>query len=317
MGGKGFLGTNANVLQDISLILGILVALTLTVGMIMAVRKRYDVHRWFQTTAVTLNILQVLTIMIGSFFKSATPGIPQKLNEPYYYSASVHAAIGLTTLLFGTFVMLRGNNLVPRALKFKNYKLFMRTSYGLYMAVTLLGVWVYYNWYINAPQPAAGAQPVAQGQNELVVPMANFVFNPEDVVIPVGATVIWVNKDGAPHTATADDGKLFKSELLSNGQQFKRTFDQIGEFPYYCELHGSVGGVDMAGKIKVVPADQAPPIVAAAPVVAQPTPQPTPPPLPAQYFGQPVGTAAFRDDKARSDQIVLNVKLNTAPPANQ
>ena len=44
MGGRGFLGTNANLLQDISLVLGILIALTLTVGMIMAVRKRYDTH---------------------------------------------------------------------------------------------------------------------------------------------------------------------------------------------------------------------------------------------------------------------------------
>src|SRR5436189_219328 len=73
----------------------------------------------------------------------------------------------------------------------------------------------------------------------------------------------------------------------------------------------------MAGKIKVVPADQAPPLVAAAPAIAAPTPQPTSHALPAKYFGQPVGTAAFRDDKARSDQIVLDVKLNTTPPANQ
>ncbi len=316
MGGRGFLGTNANVLQDISLVLGILVALTLTVGMIMAVRKRYDIHRWIQTTAVTLNVLQVLTIMIASFLKSAAPGIPQKLNETYYQAATIHASLGLITLLFGTFVMLRGNELMPRALKFNNYKLFMRTAYGLYMTITLLGVWVYVTWYITSPRPATAgsAQPVVQGKNELAVPMANFIFNPKEVVIPVGATVIWVNQDGAPHTATADDSKLFKSDLLSNGQQFKHTFDQVGEFSYYCELHGSAGGVDMAGKIKVVPADQAPPLVAAAPAIAAPTPQPTSHALPAKYFGQPVGTAAFRDDKARSDQIVLDVKLNTTPP---
>ncbi|HEY3231575.1 MAG TPA: DUF420 domain-containing protein, partial [Roseiflexaceae bacterium] len=207
MGGRGFLGTNANVLQDISLVLGILVALTLTVGMIMAVRKRYDVHRWIQTTAVTINVLQVLTIMIASFLKSAAPGIPQKLNETYYQAATIHASLGLITLLFGTFVMLRGNELMPRALKFNNYKLFMRTAYSLYMAITLLGVWVYVTWYITSPRPATagGAQPIAQGKNELAVPMANFIFNPKEVVIPVGATVIWVNQDGAPHTATADD----------------------------------------------------------------------------------------------------------------
>src|SRR5205823_570875 len=117
--------------------------LTLTVGMIMAVRKRYDIHRWIQTTAVSLNVIQVLTIMVASFLKSAAPGIPQKLGETYYQVAAIHALLGLITLLFGTFVMLRGNELVPRALKFNNYKLFMRTAYTMYMLVTLIGVWVY------------------------------------------------------------------------------------------------------------------------------------------------------------------------------
>jgi plastocyanin/uncharacterized membrane protein YozB (DUF420 family) len=321
MNGRGLFGTNATALSDISLLLGILVALTLTVGMIMAVRKRYTAHRWIQTTAVSLNVVQVLTIMVGSFFKSAAPGIPQKLGETYYQAAAIHALLGLFTVLFGTFVMLRGNELVPNALKFNNYKLFMRTAYTMYMVVTLLGIWVYVTWYILRPpiEATAGAQfqPVAQGQKELVVPMANFVFNPQQLVIPVGTTLIWVNQDGAPHTATADDGTAFKSDLLSTGQQFAHTFDQLGDFPYYCELHGAAGGVDMAGLVRVVPADQAPPLVAAAPVIATPTPQPTPHPLPTRYFGQPDGTAAFRDKAGRSDQLVLDVRLATTPPPNQ
>src|SRR3954469_2015592 len=191
MNGKGFLGTNASGLAAISLIMGILVALALTAGMLLAVRKRFVVHRWGQTTAVALNIVQVLTIMIASFFKSAAPGIPQKLNETYYQAAVIHALLGFITLIFGTFVALRGNELVPRALKFRNYKLFMRTAYAMYMLVTLLGIWVYSVWYVNAPapvaetapEPAGQAQPVAQ-TNQLTVPMANFVFNPNEVIIP-------------------------------------------------------------------------------------------------------------------------------------
>ena len=317
MNGRGFLGTNASVLADLSLILGILVAITLTIGMLLAVLKRYNAHRWVQTIAVTINVVQVLTIMVGSFLKSAAPGIPQKLNETYYLAAAIHGLLGVGAFLFGTFVMLRGNKLVPRALRFSNYKLFMRTAYTLYIAVTLLGIWVYATWYVTSPEPASAAQgqvqPVAQRKDELVVPMANFVFNPQEVVIPVGTTVIWVNQDGAPHTATADDGQLFKSDLLSKGQSFKHTFGAVGEFPYYCELHGSAGGVDMAGKIKVVPADQAPALAAAAPQIAEPTPHP----LPAQLFGQPVGTAAFRDANARSDQIVVGLKVTAPPPAGQ
>jgi plastocyanin len=321
MNGKGFLGTNASVLADLSLVLGIVVALMLTVGMLLAVTRRYNAHRWVQTVAVSLNVVQVLAIMVASFFKSAAPGIPQKLNEPFYSAALIHAALGFITLIFGTFVMLRGNKLVPQALRFKNYKLFMRTAYALYIAVTLLGVWVYSVWYVNNPEPATAAggeaQPVAQKANELNVPMLNFEFNPKEVVVPVGATVVWVNQDGAPHTATADDGALFKSDLLSKGQSFKHTFDKAGEFPYFCELHGSAGGQDMAGIIKVVPADQAPPLVAAVPQAAAPTPQPTPNPLPVKYFGQPSGTAAFRDDKGRSDQIAVSLRVDTPPPSGQ
>lgn len=319
MNGRGFLGTNASVLADVSLVLGIVVALVLTVGMLLAVMKRYNAHRWVQTVAVCINVVQVLSIMIASFFKSAAPGIPQKLNETYYRAATIHAALGFITLIFGTFVMLRGNKLVPRALRFKNYKLFMRTAYGLYVAVTLLGIWVYSVWYVNEPAPATAAepQPVAQKADELTVPMANFVFNPQEVVIPVGATVVWVNQDGAPHTATADDGALFKSELLAKGQSFKHTFDKAGTFAYYCELHGSAGGQDMAGTIKVVPAGEAPQLAAAAPQIAAPTPQPTPEPLPVKYFGKPSGTAAFRDDKGRNDQVVVNLRVDAPPQAGQ
>jgi plastocyanin len=316
---KGFLGTNASVLADSSLIIGILVALTLTVGVIMARRKRYHAHCWIQTTAVSLNVVQVLTIMVPSFFKSVAPGVPEKLDETYYLAAIIHAGLGFCTLLFGTFVMLRGHELVPNKLKFNNYKLFMRTAYSMYMLVTVLGVWVYVTWYTGTPQQVVTSEPgqaIAQRENELIVPMANFEFNPKEVIIPIDATVIWINQDGAPHTATADDEVLFRSDLLSSGQRFTHTFTQIGDFAYFCELHGSAGGVGMAGTIKVVPADQAPPLVAAAPQIATPTPGPTSHPLPAQYFGQPVGTAAFRDANARSDQLTINLRLNETPPAN-
>jgi hypothetical protein len=72
----------------------------------------------------------------------------------------------------------------------------------------------------------------------------------------------------------------------------------------------------MAGKIKVVPAGQAPALIAAAPEIAAPTPQPTPHPLPVKYFGTPAGTASFRDANGRSDQISISIKLNSTPPAN-
>ena len=90
-----------------------------------------------------LNAIVVLGVMINSFVIHILPGIPGKLLEGDYGVTTVHAIVGVIGLLLGVFVVLRGNKLVPKALRFKNYKLFMRTSYALYMLATFIGVIVY------------------------------------------------------------------------------------------------------------------------------------------------------------------------------
>lgn len=275
MNARGFLGTNASVLSDLSLLFGIGVALLLTIGVVMARKRKLELHRRIQSTAVCLNLLQVALIMVGSFVRSAAPGVPSRLGEAYYAVAAAHGLAGAITVLFGTFVALRANELVPGALRFHNYKLFMRTAYGAYMTVTVLGVGVYLSWYTGSP---AEVRPVAATQsNEVVVPMAGFNFNPGVTVVGVGSTVTWINQDNAPHTATADNETTFKSDVLRNGQTFSVAFDAPGEFKYFCELHGSAGGEGMSGTIKVVTRDQLPAAAAAAASVAvvQPTPAAT------------------------------------------
>jgi plastocyanin len=272
MNARGFLGTNASLLSDLSLVMGLLVALTLTVGVLMAIRKRYAVHRWIQSTAVVLNLIQVATIMVGSFARSAAPGIPARLGEHYFAIAAGHGLLGTFTLLLGVFVAIRANELLPPALsflRFHNYKLFMRSAYVLYMATTAIGVATYVTWYTGQPEPEPSASPATEVKNEtksnVVVPMRGFVFNPDQVVVPFGATVVWVNQDGAPHTATSDDGQAFQSDLIGKGQSFSFTATELGDFAYFCELHGSAGGVGMAGVLRVVAAGQAPLVTAEAP----------------------------------------------------
>jgi uncharacterized membrane protein YozB (DUF420 family) len=59
--------------------------------------------------------------------------------------------VGAIGLVLGLFVVLRGNELVPKSLRFANYKLFMRASYALYMLATLVGVIVYVIVYVGVP----------------------------------------------------------------------------------------------------------------------------------------------------------------------
>ena len=139
----GFLGTHAPFISDLTLILILLTAILFTIGWQLARHKHFEAHRWVQTTTACLNAVVVLVVMIRSFVVHILPGIPGKLLQGDYAVTTVHALVGATGLLLGIFVVLRANGVVPKSLRFKKYKPFMRTAYALYMTATLLGVLVY------------------------------------------------------------------------------------------------------------------------------------------------------------------------------
>jgi uncharacterized membrane protein YozB (DUF420 family) len=146
--GPGFLGTKATFRSDVTLALIIFTAVLFTIGWQRAARKHYEAHHWVQTVAVFLNTVAVLSIMIPSFVTHILPGIPGKLLEGDYGITTAHAFVGMIAASFGVFVALRANNLVPRGLRFKDFKVFMRTSYVLYMLATLMGIVVYVLVYV-------------------------------------------------------------------------------------------------------------------------------------------------------------------------
>jgi uncharacterized membrane protein YozB (DUF420 family) len=148
LNGPGFLGTHAPFISDLTLILILCTAVLFTIGWQMARRKRFEIHRWIQTATVCLNSVVVLSVMIRSFLVHILPGIPGRLLQGDYAVTTFHAIVGSLGLLLGIFVMLRGNGLVPRALRFRHYKPFMRTAYILYMLATLIGVIVYTEAFI-------------------------------------------------------------------------------------------------------------------------------------------------------------------------
>ena len=113
----------------------------------------YTAHRWVQTTAAVLNASLVLWMMLLPFRDFVLPGLPQKVAQPFYAVTVLHGLTGAAGLLLGIFIVLRANGLMPPFLRFKNYRLFMRVSYGLYMLATLLGVVVYLTWFVWSANP--------------------------------------------------------------------------------------------------------------------------------------------------------------------
>lgn len=69
----------------------------------------------------------------------------------------------------------------------------------------------------------------------------NFVFGPQTITVPVGATVTWTNKDDIPHTSVSTEG-VFKSKVLDTDEKFSYTFTKPGTYPYYCTIHPKMTG---------------------------------------------------------------------------
>lgn len=93
--------------------------------------------------------------------------------------------------------------------------------------------------------PAAGAQD----QNVVTVPIRDFFFDPADITVASGTTVMWVNEGSRQHTVTSDDGQ-FDSEALMPGDSFMVTFTGSGTLTYHCEIHPEtmVGSVTVGGE---------------------------------------------------------------------
>jgi uncharacterized membrane protein YozB (DUF420 family) len=149
----GFLGTNANFAADLTLVIMLLVAALFSFGFYLARSENFNAHKWVQTSGALLNLIMVLWMMVLPFrdFIIQDQGGPRE--RFFYIVTALHALIGLSATIFGLFVVLRGHNLMPKFLRFNNYKPFMRTAYTLYLVATLVGVAVYLVWFVFTKTP--------------------------------------------------------------------------------------------------------------------------------------------------------------------
>lgn len=87
-----------------------------------------------------------------------------------------------------------------------------------------------------AAQPALGSAPSAAP-----VTIVSRAYQPAELTVEDGQTVIWTNRGFGPHTVTAADGG-FDSGRLNLGESFQVTFTTPGLFAYACTIHPSMKG---------------------------------------------------------------------------
>jgi plastocyanin len=118
---------------------------------------------------------------------------------------------------------------------------------------------------VSQAQPAAatgaGAVP------PIMVEINRFLYNPDNITVTVGTTIVWVNYDRVTHTVTANDGS-FDSGNIIPGQKFSNTFTKVGSFNYhdkaYPYMRGTVRVIYYTGLPGTTATSAAPPATSLA-----------------------------------------------------
>ena len=80
--------------------------------------------------------------------------------------------------------------------------------------------------------------PAVRAAETKVAMKDELTFEPADITVPVGGTVVWHNDGSIQHDAKADNGS-FSVPLVDPGKDSKPvTFSTPGDITYYCTVPG-------------------------------------------------------------------------------
>ncbi len=95
----------------------------------------------------------------------------------------------------------------------------------------------------SASARAVGPTQVSEQAAAVVeIEIVEFSFRADTTRVTPGTIVRWINRDQVAHTSTAEDGE-WESPLIGPGETFEQTFDEEGDYPYYCTPHPFMRGV--------------------------------------------------------------------------
>jgi uncharacterized membrane protein YozB (DUF420 family) len=141
---EGFLGRPSTFGADLNLLIQIALGLLLLAGLLLARRSRYAMHGACQSLALAATLVMTTIWMLPAYHNNYGPAI-FKLGNRVNVAAAAHVLVGSLALLIGIYVVLvAGTPLVPTALRFSNYKVWMRTLISVWWLALLLGVLTYW-----------------------------------------------------------------------------------------------------------------------------------------------------------------------------
>jgi len=114
----------------------------------------------------------------------------------------------------------------------------MRSQSSFRCRIWVAGMLVAATFLLDAS--TVSSEPSAQEQ-QANVHISAFLFDPPSVTVNAGESVTWMNTDGVPHTSTAAAEHRWGG-LMYLGEAFTYTFDEPGQYLYFCEMHPAMAG---------------------------------------------------------------------------
>jgi len=101
------------------------------------------------------------------------------------------------------------------------------------------------SFFLTASPASADTVIVKMGSDR-----GQLVFEPKEVTLKAGDTIKWINNKAFPHNIVFEGHDELSHKKLAQKPkaEFESTFNEVGEFSYYCSPHRGAG---MAGKIIV------------------------------------------------------------------
>ena len=95
------------------------------------------------------------------------------------------------------------------------------------------------SWMIIALAGCSGGN-VKPMHKLYIVEIKQMQFQPAELKIERGDTVVWVNHDIVAHDITEEPGKAWASSSLNNGQSWSKVFEESAN--YFCAIHQVMKG---------------------------------------------------------------------------
>jgi plastocyanin len=93
--------------------------------------------------------------------------------------------------------------------------------------------------------PSCGSDPGASANKTPpathTVTIEAVSYTPDVLAVNVGDSIVWINKDPFPHTATSQDGG-FDSKAMAAGGSWTYRAERQGDFTYTCTFHPTMKG---------------------------------------------------------------------------